>query len=195
MEGIPQPLTWSPLPVKWSYENNLLTILAGAKTDIFVDPQGEYNFVNAPRALFQPDDTFLLSGQVKVDFRTDYDAGVLLLYATDSAWAKFCFEFSPQKKPYVVSVVNNGISDDCNHVPVSGNVVFLRIAGLGNHVFAFHYSLDGKYWNLVRYFTLKTSKPIKTGFSSQSPTGTSCTAGFSRISYKPGKLNDIRNGQ
>ena len=55
----------------------------------------------------------------KLTFKTDYDAAVLVVYAGDDAWAKLCFEYSPQKKPYVVSVVNNGLSDDCNHVPVN----------------------------------------------------------------------------
>jgi len=77
--------------------------------------------------------------------------------------------------------VNNGLSDDCNHVPVDGNKIFLRIAGLGNNTFAFHYSTNGKSWKMARYFILTTKKEIRIGFSSQSPTGKSCQSIFSQM--------------
>jgi len=195
VDGIPQKLSWINNPVQWNYQQKQLTILAGEKTDLFVDPQHEYAVVNSPKAVFRPASTFLLSGKAEVSFKTDYDAAVLVLYAGDDAWAKLCFEYSPQKKPFVVSVVNNGMSDDCNHTPINGNRVYLRVAGLGNNIFAFHYSLDGKYWNLVRYFFLTTKKEIKVGFSSQSPTGKSCRSIFSEISYSTKKLKELRNGE
>jgi uncharacterized protein len=193
--GIPKKLSWVNIPLSWKYDQNRLTIIAGPKTDLFIDPQHEYAVVNSPKAVFIPADTFLLSGKIEVDFKTDYDAGVLVLFAGVKAWAKFCFEYSPQKKPFVVSVVNNGISDDCNHVPINGNKVFMRVAGLGHNIFAFHYSIDGRNWNLVRYFSLSAKKTIEVGFSSQSPTGATCKSSFSEISYSVKKLKDIRNGE
>jgi regulation of enolase protein 1 (concanavalin A-like superfamily) len=195
IDGVPQKLSWINNPVKWRYEQKQLIILAGEKTDLFVDPQHEYTVVNSPKAVFRPDETFLLSAKAEVAFKTDYDAAVLVVYAGDDAWAKLCFEYSPQKKPYVVSVVNNVLSDDCNHVPVNGNKIFLRVAGLGNNIFAFHYSADGKYWKMVRYFSLTTKKELRVGFSSQSPTGKSCKTLFSQISYTKKKLKNLRNGE
>ena len=192
--NVPQKLSWINSPAKWKYELNQLTIVAGEKSDLFLDPQHAYTVVNSPKAVFKPDDNFLLSAKAEVSFKTDFDAAVLVLYAGDEAWAKLCFEFSPQKKPYVVSVVNNGLSDDCNHVPINGNKVYLRVSGLGNNIFAFHYSTNGKYWNMVRYFLLSTKKEIRVGFSSQSPTGKSCKSVFSQISYQKKKLKDLRNG-
>lgn len=195
MDGIPQNLTWINNPLDWNYSNKQLTIIAGKKTDLFADPQHEYAVFNSPKAVFIPDSIFQFSGKAEVDFKTDYDAAVLVLYAGDEAWAKLCFEFSPQKKPFVVSVVNNNLSDDVNHVPVSGNTIYLRISGLGNNIFAFHYSTDGKYWNMARYFTIYTPQQIKVGFSSQSPTGDSYKAIFSEINYNTRKLKDLRNGE
>ena len=192
---IPKKLSWVNKPLSWKYDQTRLTIIAGPKTDLFIDPQHEYAVVNSPKAVFIPADTFLLSGKIEVDFKTDYDAGVLVLYGGDKAWAKFCFEYSPQKIPFIVSVVNNGISDDCNHVAINGNKVYMRVASLGNNIYAFHYSTDGRIWNLVRYFFLSTKNTIEVGFSSQSPTGTSCKSIFSEISYSVKKLKDIRNGE
>jgi regulation of enolase protein 1 (concanavalin A-like superfamily) len=195
IQEIPQKLSWINHPKDWKYQDKKLTIVASGKTDLFVDPQHEYAVINSPKAVFLPADSFLLSGKIQVNFKTDYDAGVLVVYAGATEWAKLCFEFSPQKKPFVVSVVNNGISDDCNHVPIEGNTIYLRIAGLGKNIFAFHYSKDGKYWNLVRYFTLTAKGETHVGFSSQSPTGITCASTFSEITYVKTKLKDIRNGQ
>ena len=193
--GLPGSLHWVNAPVRSKTDAGTLRISAAGKTDLFVDPQEAYTVVNSPKALFQPDEEFLLSARVATPFRSDYDAGVLVLWAGPSDWAKLCFEFSPQKKPFVVSVVNNGISDDCNHVPISNGWIYLRIAGLGHHCYAFHYSMDGKAWNLVRYFTLSSTKAVAAGFSSQSPTGSGCESAFSAITYQKKKLADIRNGQ
>jgi uncharacterized protein len=195
VKEIPQPLAWINDPLKWTYAHDSLRIVGGEKTDLFIDPQHEYEVVNSPKAVFLPADSFLLSARAYVHFKTDYDAGVLVVYAGRDQWAKLCFEYSPQKKPFVVSVVNNGISDDCNHTPIGGNQVYLRIAGLGSHVYAFHYSTDGQYWHLVRYFYLNTKKDVQVGFSSQSPTGKSCQTVFTKITYTVAKLQDIRGGK
>jgi hypothetical protein len=94
----------------------------------------------------------------------------------------------------VVSVVTNTYSDDCNSVVIPRNEVFLRIARLGQ-AFAFHYSEDGKYWNLVRHFTLHRATDVRIGFVSQAPTGPTCTAYFSEIAYAPRSVKDIRSGE
>ena len=55
---------------------------------MFIDPLGEYNVLNAPLAVFMPSEYFQLSAKVQVDFNSKYDAGVLILYANESQWAK-----------------------------------------------------------------------------------------------------------
>lgn len=192
--GIPSPLTWSNPPANWTIEDGIFRITAGPKTDLFTDPRGEYVSDNSAKALFAPAEHFLLSAKVDVGFVSDFDAGVLIVRAADDSWAKLCFEYSPQKQPMVVSVVNNVVSDDCNHVPIDGRQVYFRIAGLGKGVYAFHYSRDGRRWNFVRYFSLKSWQGARVGFSSQSPTGESCTASFSQIKYETRLLEDLRTG-
>ena len=93
----------------------------------------------------------------------------------------------------VVSVVTKGTSDDCNSVPISEQSVYLRLSVL-EKAYAFHYSLNGSIWNLVRYFTLGERKTIEIGFLSQSPTGEGCTSVFSEITLVPQALTDIRSG-
>lgn len=93
----------------------------------------------------------------------------------------------------IVSVVTNGHSDDANATVLDQSQVVLRITGLGD-AFAFHYSLDGMIWQLVRYFTLPQPDQMWVGFSVQSPGGTYCRAEFTNIQYAPQRVSDIRSG-
>lgn len=194
--AIPSELAWHKLPQNWRVEQERsLAITAGEITDLFTDPHGNFSINNAPKALFTPlSRNFVLSASVTVNFQATFDAGMLLLYENDETWAKLCFEFSPQRQPMVVSVVNRGVCDDCNSVPIEGNQVYLRIARIAP-TFAFHYSSDRKFWHLVRYFGLGDLHNLKIGFSAQSPTGHGCTAIFSEIAYDAETLKDLRNGQ
>lgn len=197
LPSLPGDLQWKNDPVDWKVRpDNSLSITAGAKTDWFVEPSGSmWVSTNAPAALFTPpDEHFLLSAKVTVNFASTFDAGVLLLYEREDLWTKLCFEYSPQNQPMIVSVVTRGLSDDCNSMVIDGNTVYLRVARMGG-AFGLHYSLDGKYWNMVRYFTLGKVENLRVGFEAQSPTGEGCTVIFSEIAYRPDLLKDMRTGE
>lgn len=190
---IPHPLSWAVLPEMWRLENEALLIQAGAATDLFVDPRGEYEKNNAPRLAFVPDAVYTIQAKVTVDFQADYDAGAFILWANERHWAKFAFEFSPQQRPTIVSVVTHDTSDDCNALTIAGNEVYLRVAKLGQ-AYAFHASGNGRTWQLIRYFSANNLENATANFSAQSPTGGGCTAVFSEIGYTAKALTDIRNG-
>jgi regulation of enolase protein 1 (concanavalin A-like superfamily) len=196
LPAIPGELKWANEPLDWAIgPDGSLSIVAGEATDWFIDPNGAYENANTPAALFSPpDSSFLLSARVGVDFGSTFDAGVLQVRAGADQWAKFCFEFSPDRQPMIVSVVTRGISDDCNSVVIDGHEVYLRVAATPATI-AFHYSLDGKLWHLVRYFALDRKSALQVGFSSQSPTGKRCGAVFSEIDYVAGRLKDNRSGE
>jgi len=194
LSGVPFPLRWRLMPERWRVGKGAsLSIGAGARTDLFVDPQGTGPSLSAPRLLGSPRGDFQLAARVTVDFADTFDAGVLLLYAHDSAWAKLCFERSPQGESMVVSVVTRGLSDDANAFPVEGRTAWLRASRVGP-AWAFHASMDGTLWQLVRYFALEPADNMEVGFLAQSPTGTGCTAVFDRITYRPERLPDLRDG-
>jgi regulation of enolase protein 1 (concanavalin A-like superfamily) len=196
LPSIPGEFHWHIPPLDWNSKPETgLSITAGAKTDWFIDPDGSYCKDNAPCALFTPPDPeFILSARVSVGFGATYDAGTFQIRFQDDLWAKLCFEFSPQKKPMVVSVVTRGVSDDCNSVEIERPEIFLRVAHTPQTL-VFHYSHDGRFWNFVRYFTLGPMEELRAGFSAQSPTGEKCTAVFSEINYRPGRLKDNRSGE
>jgi regulation of enolase protein 1 (concanavalin A-like superfamily) len=196
LSSIPRRLQWRNPPLDWDAgDGTRLTITAPELTDLFIDPSGSGATDNLSCAMFVPPDaSFLLSARVAVDFASTYDAGVLLLMEKDDLWAKLCFEYSPQKEPTVVSVVTRGSSDDCNSTVIKGREVFLRIAHTPEAT-AFHYSLDNRFWHMVRYFSLGRLNYPKAGLASQSPTGKKCTSVFTEITYTPGALKDRRNGE
>jgi hypothetical protein len=195
LPAVPAELEWRLDPVEWALEKGGgLSIRAGEKTDLFTDPKDGAKNDAAPAALFTPPDrSFTLSARVHVGFASTFDAGVLHVRAAGERWAKLCFEYSPQGEPMVVSVVNHGVSDDCNSVVVGGETVYLRVAQSVTAT-AFHYSLDGVRWSFVRFFSLGSLEGLRVGFSSQSPTGRGCRAVFSEISYRAGFPADLRSG-
>jgi regulation of enolase protein 1 (concanavalin A-like superfamily) len=79
-------------------------------------------------------------------------------------------------------------------VVIEGHEVYLRVAATPETI-AFHFSLDGKLWHMVRYFALDRNGALHAGFSSQSPTGKRCAAVFSEINYVAGRLKDNRSGE
>lgn len=196
LPGIPGELHWQYQPLDQQVgPGNCLVVTAGEKTNWFIDPAGTRQEDNAPGVLFTPPDpAFLFSAKVCVDFASTFDAGVLQLRSRADLWAKLCFEYSPQDEPMIVSVVTRGVSDDCNSVVIEGREVHLRMAYTPRTT-AFHYSRDGQYWHMVRYFSLGEISNVQVGLSAQSPHGRSCRVVFSDIRYVPGALKDNRNGE
>jgi regulation of enolase protein 1 (concanavalin A-like superfamily) len=196
LPALPAACEWQNSPVDWrTWADDNLAITADGKTDWYIDPAGGFTRSNAPAALFTPpDERCLLSAKVSVSFASAFDAGVLLAAVRNDLWAKVCFEYSPRGKPTVVSVVTRGASDDCNSTVIEGREVYLRLA-MTRKALAFHYSSDGRSWNLVRYFSLGGAPGMRLGFLCQSPAGEGCSAVFTEIRYRAGELKDIRSGE
>lgn len=94
----------------------------------------------------------------------------------------------------VVSVVARGVADDANAFVVDGRTVWLRVSRLGP-AFAYHASLDGKVWRMIRYFAINgASTSVSIGFEAQSPTGDGCAVTFDNIRFTRERLSDLRNG-
>lgn len=173
-----------------------LTIAAGGVTDHFVDPATSRATLNAPRVLatVATSGDFQLSALVEVEFGSTFDAGVLMLWADELAWAKLCLEYSPDEQPMVVSVVTRGLSDDANGPAVDGNRVWLRVSRSGAS-YAFHASTDGRRWDLVRHFALPADpSSVRAGFGAQSPTGAGCVAHFTQVRFVAAPVTDLRDG-
>lgn len=190
-------LRWQEEPASWHIADGVLSLAAGPRTDMFVDPgdPAATPVLNAPRALAPvPDGDFRFAVRARVDFGDTYDAGVVLVWAGERHWAKLCFERSPAGENTIVTVITRGDSDDANAWPVAGDTVWLRASRLGP-AWAFHSSPDGKVWQLVRYFGLgPDAGPPSIGVEAQSPLGAGCAVVFDHATLTPTRLTDLRDG-
>jgi uncharacterized protein len=194
VERMPMPMRWLAPPVSWRADGSTLSLVAGERTDWFVDPSGERApTLNGAALVGDAAGDYLFSARVHVGFEATFDAGALMLHSDDATWAKLCFEYSPANEPMVVSVVTRGTSDDANGFIVDADEVWLRIARLGRS-FAFHASTDGRTWSLIRHFTLGDGVEPAVGFEAQSPTGGGCEVRFEEIRFEAGRLRDLRDG-
>jgi regulation of enolase protein 1 (concanavalin A-like superfamily) len=189
--GLPGALSWQNAPRSWNLDSkNVLTISSSAKSDWFVDPFDGTVANSAPILSFTPGADYVLSARVTVYFSTKWDAGALMLMGDDHHWAKLSFEFSPDGKPTLVTVVTRGLSDDCNSLNVSGDSVYLRIAKSGK-TYVFYFSMDGGNWQILRTFSLDTELPVRVGFESQSPAGSGAVAKFADVIYDAHRTGNI----
>ena len=193
LANLPEPLEWQVMAPAYTLQGDTLSLSAGPVTDLFIDPLTEATFSNAPCLLWPVRTDCTLQARVTVDFQDTFDAGVLLVYQHATSWAKLCFEYTPQHRPSIVSVVTKGISDDANAYTLETPSTLLRIAKLGR-AYAFHHSADGHTWQLIRLFALADA-PTRFGFLAQAPRGQGCTVQFSELRYQARRLNDLRSGE
>ena len=200
LKAIPGELNWVTPPASFAVAgDDAIEIVAGAKTDNFFSPIDETRHANAPWLLTESTGDFVLRAKVEVDFRSNWDAGVLVVSADDRHWAKLCFEYSTAHQPTIVSVVTRGVSDDANSIRIDGHSVYLQVARLGSG-FVFYASTDGRTWQVIRAFTLNDSTwqspaKLKFGLASQSPSGQGCRVRFSEIRYKAERVKNWAAGE
>jgi hypothetical protein len=195
LSGLPAPLRPINEAVPAAVGERRLSLRAGARTDWFIDPDGEAVVGNAPALVMPAAGDWMLRAHASATHAATFDAAVLVVRADDRTWAKLCLELAPDGRVMVVSVVTRGFSDDCNSVVVEGGATWLRVSRLGP-AFAFHWSPDGVEWQMVRYFGLGLAAASETevGFLAQSPTGDGCLATFEHVEFSPTRLADVRSG-
>ncbi|HHU60782.1 MAG: DUF1349 domain-containing protein [Bacillota bacterium] len=194
LEGrnLPQGFNWINEPKEWAFCPEGLTVQAEPQTDFFRDPNGTVVKDSAHYLYTEQEGDFTFVTKVQSEMIDDYDAACMMVMLDDETWGKLCYEYT-YKRPMIVSVVTKRLSDDCNSLEVPAQGVYLRITRFDD-CFAFHYSLDGKWWEMVRYFTLPASSSVKIGIVAQSPTGNGCKVQFSNLNVSPEGIRDIRSG-
>ncbi len=184
-----------------AWENGVLTVYAPDRTDYFNSPVKENGafpepVANATLLYTELTGDFVFRARVSLTFKSTYDASALLVYENENVWAKLALENSdlPCRKPAVVSVVTNRISDDCNGPVMDGNAVWLQISRVDD-CFGFHFSVDGEAFNMVRVFTLPVGKTVKVGFEAQAPMGEGGDRFFDHILIENRRVDNIRAGK
>jgi regulation of enolase protein 1 (concanavalin A-like superfamily) len=170
-----------------------IAFAAGPRSDLFTDPAGSEPKADAPFLLGRPRGDFRLRARVSAPLASTFDAAALIVWASPSAWGKLALERSPQDDATIVSVVTRGVSDDANAFIVPEPFAWLRVAR-GGETIAFHASVDGQWWSLIRYFTFPGAAGASAGFLVQSPTGEGLRGRFDEIAWAAGPVDDLRNG-
>ena len=178
---------------KWINESTIFKsgnrweILAPRESDFFCNNGaiGEEGITpeslsNAPFYYTEVEGDFVLRVKVSLDFKSTYDSSSVMVMLNDKNWAKACFELTDFGTHAVVSVVTKGgVSDDANGCNIEEDSIWLQICRTGQS-FAFHYSVDGEKFYMMRFFNLPAGNTVKAGLLAQSPTGEG-VSGFMKI--------------
>lgn len=199
-----KPITIESVPYQMYIDNQFgevnvnaaqvdITALKGS--DLFTDTTGVKNADNTPRLLFVPEGDFIFSAKVSATFgETPYDGGALMVYADSKNWGKLLFERFKSGKIGIATTVSKGSGDDAYHGTRDTNHQYLKIVR-HDASYIFYTSQDGKDWNFVRHFELKSTAPVHIGFTAQSPVADSFTANFSEVKYRAGKFTNFWQGE
>jgi regulation of enolase protein 1 (concanavalin A-like superfamily) len=192
---------------KWLNESNIkfdegkIVMHAPAQSDFFcnngaVSEEGvtPESLCNAPYFYTEVTGDFVMRGKVSHDFKDMYDSSSIMVMKDLKVWAKACFELTDFNTHAVVSVVTNHMSDDANGCNIDGKETWLQVARVGNS-FAFHYSLDGENFYMMRFFNLPVEETIKVGFLAQAPTGQGGERIYSDFSLENKTVKNIRAGR
>jgi regulation of enolase protein 1 (concanavalin A-like superfamily) len=187
-------LDWRVRPIgPAEVEDTSIAFAADARTDLFTDPAGSDPKADAPLLLGQPTGDFQLRARVSAPLVATFDAAALAVWASPTEWGKLALEYSPQREVTIVSVVTRGVSDDANSFIVPEPFAWLRV-GRSGETLAFHASLDGLWWSLIRHFTFPGAGEASAGFLVQSPTGEGLRGTFDEIEWHAGPLGELRDG-
>ncbi len=149
---------------------------------------------NAPFYYTEIAGDFVMRVKVSHDFRDTYDSSSIMVMVNFQNWAKACFEKTDFGTHAVVSVVTkSGESDDANGCNIDGNSVWLQVCRVQNS-FAFHYSVDGSHYYMMRFFNLPVAEKIKLGFLAQAPMGDGGVRVYESIVIENRTVKNIRFG-
>ncbi|WP_160687683.1 DUF1349 domain-containing protein [Clostridium sp. C2-6-12] len=184
-----------------SKKENRIEIKAPAQTDFFCGSIDECeegflpeSLCNAPYYYTEIDGDFVLKVKVSHEFKDTYDSASVMVMKDLRCWAKACFELTDFDTHAVVSVVTNGDSDDANGCNLDGNSAWLQVCRVGNN-FAFHYSIDGENFYMMRYFHLPVEPVIKVGLLAQAPVGSGGTRVYEDLIIEKTTVKNIRVGK
>ena len=182
---------------KWMNESQItkngdrIELLAPKNSDFIC--LGNHEVMNAPFYYTEIKGNFVIKSKVSLDFKDTYDSATLMIMKDSKIWAKACFELTDFGTHAVVSVVTNGQSDDANGCNIEENSVWLQACRVGE-LFAFHYSIDGEHFYMMRCFHLPVDETLKVGIVGQAPTGDGGMRIFENLTIEQKTVEKIRKG-
>jgi len=187
-------LVWEHPPVEWmSLPEGGFRVRVPGKVDYFQDPTGANPKDDAPYLWLSITGDFVARAFVRPLWKTIWDAGALMVRQDSTHWAKICYESTDLGTTAAVSVVTREYSDDANGVNLTSPALWVQICRSGE-MFGMHYALDGKNWQMVRYFKLPLPSTVKVGLVAQCPAGPGTTIDFLHFSVELRRVENLRTG-
>lgn len=149
---------------------------------------------NAPFYYTKVTGDFVMRVKVSLDFKDTYDSSSIMVMQDLTHWAKACFEQTDFGTHAVVSVVTKNESDDANGCNIEEDFVWLQVCRVGQS-FAFHYSIDGKRYYMMRFFSLPASQTMKVGLLAQAPTGSGGIRVYENFTLENRTVKNLRMGK
>lgn len=184
---------WMNPPQSFEVVDSTLLVTVSKGTDFFNNPEDSAVVGSAPYLYKEVAGDFIAKAIVQPDFSSQWNAVALIVHLDSLNWIKFAFENSDATGPGIVSVVTKGTSDDANGVILNKEKkVWLAIARKDN-IYALHWSLDGKNFNMTRLTSMPNQEVIKIGIEAQSPVGDSATHQIHFFEIEKITTEDLRN--
>lgn len=195
--------------MEFNWLNESVIEIKGGKIEIYAPAESDFfcnngvineegltpsSSTNAPFYYTEVTGDFVMKVKVSLDFVDIYDASAIMVMKDLTHWGKSCFEFTDFYTHAVVSVVTNGQSDDANGCNIEEDSVWLQICRV-NDSFAFHYSIDGENFYMMRFFTFPVEETVKVGLVAQSPKGEGGLRTFEHLTIERNTVKNIREGK
>ena len=173
--------------------DSTLYVTAGRGTDFFNNPEDGTITGTAPFLYRELSGDFVLSALVEPDFSSQWNAVALMVHRDSLNWIKFAFENSDATGPGIVSVVTRGSSDDANGA-ILRDVPRVWLALVRKKdIFAMHWSVDGRNYQMARLARLPGEGPIKAGIEAQCPAGEQATHQIHYFHLEERTVENLRN--
>lgn len=185
---------WINQPKEYIISKGELDIEVEGSTDFFIDPENQKATATAPYLYKEIEGDFVATALVQPDFSAQWNAGALFMMIDDTHWIKFAFENSDATGRTIVSVVTRVVSDDANGAILNNSdQIWLKMIRKGN-LFAMHWSLDGKKYNMCRLAAMPNTEKVKIGLEAQSPVGKTVHHKFLYFNLESKTVKDLRKG-
>ena len=170
-------LKWLNESSNWQMQEGILTLVPDKDTDFYRPPNGSTDSIhdNAPFLYLEAKRGFTVTTKISEALLSYWgDAAGITIRSNKDYWAKVCLEKWKTGEIGITSVVTKpeGLSDDCNHTPIDGNAVELRVVRKGN-VIDMSYKPQRGDWRFLRkaQYTPKQHNPnnVRVGIHAQVP--------------------------
>jgi len=163
-------MRWFNEPVKWSIENQSLSIFVTPKTDYWRETHYGFTVDDGPFYYTVLGGEFETKVKITGEYKARYDQMGLMLRIDEKTWIKTGIEYVDNKINISVVVTNNTSDWSVIELDYKPKSIWIKALRRLNAVEIF-YSFDDKTYTLMRLAYFPDKKPVMVGLAAASPDG------------------------